>query len=155
MIKSSHLRQFIIKPALEAINSYSLDAEELLMFTCAAESLGGFLLHQINGPALGIFQMEPATYHDIWRNFINLKPRLSTMFATNLNLSTIPKEEELIYNLKLAAVMARTHYLRVKEPLPKHDDIEAIWNYYKKYYNTNLGKAKREEAVEKYLKYAK
>ena len=155
MISPEHLRLYVIKPALEAINAYSADAEELLMFTCAAESLGGFLLHQIKGPALGIFQMEPATYHDIWRNFIYNRPALATMLSKNLHTSLIPDESELITNLMLAATMARIHYMRNKEPLPKANDVDAIWEYYKKYYNTPLGKAKKNESIRKYLTHAK
>lgn len=155
MINNAQLREYVIKPALQSINSYSEDAEELLVFTCATESLGGSLLHQINGPALGIFQMEPGTYHDIWRNYIFHRNALLTMMTTNLNAPSIPPEKELITNLKLAAAMARIHYLRVKEPLPKKDNAEAIWNYYKKYYNTELGKATREDSLEKYKRYGK
>ena len=154
MINREQLRLDVIKPALEAINAYSKDAEELLMFTCATESLGGFLLRQIKGPALGIFQMEPATYHDIWRNFIYLKAPLSTMLSKNLNITTIPDEERMIYDLKFAAVMARIHYLRVKGPLPKANDVDGLWSYYKQHYNTPQGKATKQKAMQDYQKYA-
>ena len=154
MINREQLRAYIIRPALQAINSYSENAEELLMFTCATESLGGFLLRQIKGPALGIFQMEPATYHDIWRNFINLKPALATMMAKNLNITSIPNEERLVYDLKYSATIARIHYLRVSQPLPNKNDVDAMWDYYKKYYNTPLGKATKQKAIQDYQKYA-
>lgn len=65
MLDCSQFRALIIEPVLSKLQLYSKDAEELLVFTCAAESLGGTLLHQIQGPAVGIFQMEPNTYTDI------------------------------------------------------------------------------------------
>ena len=51
--------------------------------------------------------------------------------------------------------MARLHYRRRSEPLPQHTDIEAIWEYYKKYYNTHLGKAEKEESIKHYRKFVK
>jgi hypothetical protein len=43
----------------------SLNAIQLLMGTAAQESHLGTYLKQINGPALGVFQMEPNTEIDI------------------------------------------------------------------------------------------
>lgn len=77
------------------------------------------------------------------------------MLSKNLHTSLIPDESELITNLMLAATMARIHYMRNKEPLPKANDVDAIWEYYKKYYNTQLGKAKKNESIRKYLTHAK
>ena len=69
MIDNKQLRECIIKPTLDSLQMYSQAAEELLVFTCACESLGGTYLKQVKGPALGIYQMEPATYQDIWENY--------------------------------------------------------------------------------------
>lgn len=155
MISQAQLREYVIKPSLMSVNLYSEDAEELLMFTCSAESLGGFLLKQVQGPALGIYQMEPNTYHDIWRNFIFLRPSLNTIMSVKLGCTSIPEESLLITDLRLATVMTRINYLRVKDALPKKDDVNAIWAYYKQHYNTPLGKATKEDAIQKYLKYAR
>ena len=62
MIDNKQLRELIIGPSLDALQMYSKEAEEILVFTCASESLGGTYLKQVKGPALGIYQMEPATY---------------------------------------------------------------------------------------------
>ena len=150
MIKVSQLREFIIKPALESLVMYSQEAEELLVFTCAVESEGGSYLHQINGPALGIFQMEPKTYNDIWQNFINFKMDLKLKLLHNFEAPVMPPEDRMVYDLRFAAAMARIFYERVKQPLPAHDDLSGIWSYYKEFYNTLAGKAEYQHCLDAY-----
>lgn len=150
MIKSDHLREFIIKPALEKIQIYSPNDVELLMFTCATESRGGYFLKQEGGPALGIYQMEPLTYNDIWVNFINLKQSLLTMMINNFGCGRTPSEDRLVYDLEFATVMCRIHYMRNHEVIPDHQEADLIWSYYKRYYNTALGAAKKDESINAY-----
>lgn len=155
MIDNKQLRECIIKPTLDSLQMYSQAAEELLVFTCACESLGGTYLKQIKGPALGIYQMEPATYQDIWENYIKHSSSLIQLLALNFSAPSIPTPERMVFDLKFATAMARLHYRRRSEPLPQHNDIEAIWEYYKKYYNTHLGKAEKEESIKHYRKFVK
>jgi hypothetical protein len=150
MLDCSQFRTLIIEPVLSKLQIYSSKAEELLVFTCAAESLGGTLLHQIKGPALGIFQMEPNTYTDIWVNYIHGRNQLATLMALHLGCNKIPPIERMIYDLQFATAMARIHYLRFTGKLPEVKDVDGIWDYYKKNYNTEKGKAKKEEAIKKY-----
>src|SRR5690348_16020572 len=110
MINASQLREFIIKPVLYDLVLDSVDAEELLLFTCANESDGGTYLKQIHGPALGIYQMEPETYNDIWQNYIRNKSALNLKMVTHFNCNFVPSEERLIYDLKFATAMARIQY---------------------------------------------
>ena len=57
-----HLRE-MIQFVLMKYDLYSRNAEELLMLTAACESNLGHYFKQLGGgPALGIFQVEPATY---------------------------------------------------------------------------------------------
>lgn len=150
MLDCSQFRSLIIEPVLSKLKVYSKSAEELLVFTCAAESLGGTLLQQVKGPALGIFQMEPNTYTDIWVNYIRNRNQMATLMAIHFNCSKIPEVERLIYDLHFATAMARIHYLRMPGKLPEAGNIEGIWEYYKKYYNTEKGKAKKEDSIKKY-----
>jgi hypothetical protein len=155
MIDIKQLRELIIKPSLDKLQMYSDQAEELLVFTCACESLGGTYLKQVKGPALGIYQMEPATYTDIWQNFIKNQGSIVNMLSLNFNVISMPMPERMVYDLQYATAMARLHYRRVKAPLPDNKNVEAIWEYYKKYYNTELGKAEKETSIKHYLKYLK
>ena len=150
MFDCSQFRSLIIEPVISKMQLYSKDAEEILVFTCAAESLGGHYLAQVKGPAVGIYQMEPATYTDIWINFIRNRNSMATLLAIHFNCSRIPEVDRMIWDLNFATVMARIHYLRVKENLPSSTDVEGMWEYYKKYYNTVKGKASKEKSIEKY-----
>jgi hypothetical protein len=153
MLDSKQLRELIIIPALEDLQIYSEDAVELLVFTCAVESEGGTYLHQIKGPALGIYQMEPATYNDIWANYILLKSELSTILFHNFDVGRMPSEDRLIYDLRYATAMARLFYRRVSEALPNHNRIDDVWEYYKKYWNTYKGKAEYHTSINAYHRF--
>jgi hypothetical protein len=132
---------------------YSKAAVELMVFTCAAESNGGTYLKQIKGPAVGIYQMEPATYNDIWARFIRKRGDIGLLLSSQFDVFKLPDETRMIYDLNFATAMARIHYARVPLSLPEAGDDEAIWEYYKKYYNTPAGKAQREECLKKYYDY--
>ncbi len=142
---TKQLRIEIIKPALVFIGHYSKPAEDLVFGTACVESQCGEYICQLNGPAVGIFQMEPATHDDIYVNFLKYKPELKAkvmkLFAPGLSVA-----ENLKSNLMYAAAMCRIHYLRVSIPIP--NDLQGQAEYWKKYYNTAKGKG----SVEKYLK---
>ena len=152
MLIAAQLREFIIKPTLHDLVLDSNDAEELLIFTCANESLGGTYIKQVKGPALGIYQMEPTTYNDIWQNYIMKRPSLMMILATNFNAHLMPDEQRLMYDLRFATAMARIHYARVTEFLPSALCIDAIWSYYKKYYNCG-GAAQKSVAILNYQRF--
>ena len=137
-IDPTQFRQYIIRPALNLLEMHSPEAEALLLGTAAKESGLGRYVHQLGaGPALGVFQMEPATFHDIWRNYIRFNPGISNNLALRWPME--PEPEQMITDLVLAAVMCRLHYRRVAKPLPEHDDIKGLASYWKQYYNTSAG----------------
>lgn len=156
MFNIAQFREHLVVPALSKLHMYSKDAEELLVFTCAAESNGGTYLHQIKGPALGIYQCEPATHHDIWQNYLrhrgNLVQILALNFGVNYDGNTA---DRLIYDLHYATAICRLDYRREPEPLPNKDDVEGMWEYYKKYYNSSKGKAKKDRAIKAYESFSK
>lgn len=153
----SDLRR-LIKDVLTPHHMYSEAAEELLILTAATESLGGKYIFQIKGPARGIFQMEPATEHDILKNYVfykaNLRNALKTFVSFNVDGSFDFKvKEPLVYSLEYQILMARIHYLRDRFGLPEASDIDGLASYWKRVYNTYLGKGSPEKAVTKYLEY--
>jgi hypothetical protein len=153
MLDADQLISLVIKPALTDLVLLSDEAVELLVFTCAVESDGGTYLKQIGGPALGIYQMEPKTYNDIWQNYINHSSSLKLKLVLNFNAGFMPDEDRLIYDLRFATAMARIHYLRVAAPLPKLYDLDGLWSYYKAYYNTSKGKADYHNALNAYQRF--
>ena len=141
------LRQ-LIKDTLVPMALYSPDVEELLMSTCAQESLLGTYRHQVNGPAIGIFQDEPGDFNDIWDNFLR-NSKLGDMIGA-LASTQPPRPIELQNNDKFAIAICRAHYLRVKHPLPSASDLMGLWHYYKTYYNSVEGAATQEQFVQNY-----
>lgn len=150
MLNVAQFRELIVKSTLNDLLMYSENAEELMVFTCAVESLGGTYLRQVNGPALGIYQMEPQTYNDIWQNYIKTNGKLLMAFLSSFHIGFMPPEEMLIYDLRFATAMTRLFYRRILQPIPAATDIDGIWNYYKLYYNTAKGAAVKEDSIKKY-----
>jgi hypothetical protein len=136
----------LITDVLTEADLYSDSAVELLMLTCAVESNFGTYIKQINGPALGVFQMEPNTHKDIWTNYLKFKSGLRNAFVGY-------SPDKLREDLRYAILMTRVHYLRAPKPLPEADDVEGLANYWKRYYNTRLGKGTPEKAIKKYEEY--
>lgn len=133
---------------------YSPKAVELLMMTAAAETNLGFYIKQIKGPALGIFQMEPATHNDIFENWLVYKSDLFKRAVDSFYNEGMSDELNLMGNLPYQIVMARCHYLRNRAPIPEHWMLGELAKYYKHVWNTHLGDATPEKALRAYLKYA-
>lgn len=143
-LHTGQLREYVIRPTLKFIGHYSEAAEELLMLTAAAESELGHYIHQVGGPALGIYQMEPATHDDIHANWLRYKAMRDAVQQLGSEARDLPG------NLYYATAMARCHYLRVSEALPNPISPESLAQYWKDHYNTHQGAGTVAEAVEKY-----
>lgn len=151
MFDCGQFRSYIVRPTLKEMGLWSKEAEDLLVGTAAVESKLGTYLKQINGPALGVYQMEPATHKDIYQNYLRYKWDISEDMATDLGEDS----EGLVYDLQYATKMTRYHYRRVPEPLPNEKTFDskasytiALGSYWKEHYNTFKGKG----SVEKFTK---
>lgn len=141
----------LVTSTLQELGLGSQDAIELVLGTIAQESAYGKYRRQLgNGPALGICQMEPNTFHDVVSNFLHYK---KDIFDKILSVSSLTEFDvaQLENNDKFAICMCRAHYYRVREAIP--DNLEGWAAYWKKYYNTPLGAGKEEEYIEHYNKY--
>lgn len=148
-MRHQDLREYVIRPVLESLSLYSKSAEELLVFTAATESLMGYHLHQVKGPAVGIYQMEPTTHDDIWNNYLDYRE----IAAIVVDWAVCRSAQEMIWNLAYATAMARVHYYRFPEKLPSATDKEALAAYWKRAYNTPEGKGSVEKALCDYYRY--
>ena len=118
------------------------------MATCAQESLLGTYRHQEHGPAIGIFQMEPGDFNDLWQNYLSGK-RLGDEIG-GLASTQPPRPIEMERNDPFAIAMCRAHYERIPHPLPAATDLAGLWHYYKTYYNSVLGAATQDEFYRHY-----
>lgn len=138
MIDPFQFGLLIVRPALHRLGLQSLAAERLLLGTALVES-GLRHLKQIRGPALGFYQIEPATARDLTDNWLRFRPD----WAAKIELFVVPSQpriNQLVTNLTYATAIARLIYYRRPEPLPPADDLRGLAEYYKQYYNTPLGK---------------
>lgn len=138
----------VILPVLDYLELPKPEAAaELLLGTAIQESQAGHYIKQLgNGPALGIYQMEPATHDDIWTNYLAYHGTLANM-VERLRGTWPTKQQSLIYNLAYSTAMCRIHYYRVPAPLPLLGDLPAQAAYWKAHYNTRLGKGTTEEYI--------
>lgn len=144
MIDVQQFRERIVRPVLQHLDRHSPAAEDQVIGTAAQESLlGRFLRQHPTGPARGVYQMEPATHDDLWRNYLSHRRGLADLVA-RLRLNW---PDEMEGNLYYATAMCRVHYLRVRERLPEHGDVAGYARYWKLYYNTPLGKGTEQEFI--------
>lgn len=156
MICPLHLRQLIVDPVLKHLEMYSPAASNLMLGTCAQESRLGYFLMQVDshnrpqGPALGVFQVEPDTHDDIWDNYLNFREELSEKV---LGLCFRSEATEMIHNMKYATAIARIKYWRHPEPLPQAGDLLGLAHVWKNIYNSKLGKGTVDEYIDNYNRY--
>lgn len=140
----------VVRGAIErALERFHLPGDEavvrLLLMIAAHESGGFHFCKQVGGPALGLFQMEPATY----RATIEYLERTGRFSALSRRLSP----ERMVIDVEFAAAFARAYLSSFPESLPDADDLEALARYAKKYWNTEAGKATAEKYLNDFKKY--
>lgn len=129
---------------------YSQSAMNLMMGISAQETRLGVYLRQIGGgPGRGVFNMEIDTELDIWENYLAFRP----LFVSKLHKITggsYLSEYALEGNIPYQIIMTRLHLWRVKEPLAEADDINGHARYWKKHFNTKIGKGTVEQFIKNY-----
>lgn len=130
----SEFRSEIIDPTLKLLDLYSSSASNLLLGTALVES-GLTYRQQIGGgPARGYFQIEPATFHDVYGRYLKRKPTLLAR-VNSLLTAHMPPVDQLYENDRLGCAIARIRYLYSKVPLPDVNDIEGMGAYWVAHYN--------------------
>ncbi len=116
-----HLIKYIIEPTLHHIDLHSNAAVQLLAGTALVESNLEYL-HQIGGPARGLYQCEPATHSDVWVNFLAHRKPLADKII--MMKPAWPVGDDLLYDAFYATAICRVHYLRDPDPLPPNTDAK-------------------------------
>ncbi|KXV18208.1 hypothetical protein [Gluconobacter oxydans] len=136
------LKYEIVRPTLIALGLWSSAAENLLTGTALAESRAAYVRQVGGGPAVGLWQMEPATHDDCWTNFLNFpaQSRLATV-CTRMRAPDLSASAQLVTNLRYACAMARIRFYRARDALPASTDAAGLSVYHKLHYNTAQGAA--------------
>lgn len=139
----------IVEYALYRIDAYSDDALALVVRTGMAESgyraLKG---HGEGNPAIGFFQIEPATMNDMIDNYIKYRSHYKKNLISlgmNFEKDTIMS---VMSNIGVQAALCRIHYRRDKHSIPSWDDLEGQAKYWKRVYNTSLGRGTTKHFIE-------
>lgn len=152
------LRDCIVRPTLVALGLPGGEVAERLVMGTAAHESGGFrYIRQVGGgPALSLWQIEPATAEDAWDRCgearRNALENLGVGYPVRLEW-----EDVLPGNLYLGAALCRLiYYLKPftmsgrssKSATP--EDLAAIW---KRWWNTEEGAGHPEQFVQAYRAY--
>jgi len=153
MFTPEALRQIIrISLLLITYTKYPLwtaEAEEMLLMIAAHESGLGRNLSQIGGPALGIYQMEPDTLVDNYKNYL-FKRRIFLKQVQDITGTVNIDEKHLQYNPIYSTIHARIKLYRSPGKLPEANNIVDMAAYCKKYYNSLKGKATPKKYIDAY-----
>jgi hypothetical protein len=139
----------VIRPVVIALGTdQNPEAAIQLLLGTAIQESNLVARRQIGGgPALGLFQMEPATHDDCWANYLKYLPGLAGRVLVSSGLTIEPAATEMIENDRYAAAMCRVRYLRAPAELPTAGNLEALALYYKVFYNTPRGAATAQEFI--------
>jgi len=143
----------ILRPLLQYLDArvpglWSPAAERLVLGTAMQESHLRYL-KQIQGPAIGICQMERATWQDLRRW---LARRHVLRHAIDDWAIGEPDADEMEGNLYYALAMCRAHYRRVPAALPPANLPGQLATYWKAHYNTAAGKGRVADAMPHFVK---
>lgn len=147
-------KELVIRPTLQRLSEevnrpfWSEDAEDLVLATALAETG----LREIEqgrgrkrGPALGHFQIEPATHTSIWEHYLSRRFWLAEAIGKVSYIENdlwhkspergvqAPPHELLIGNLFYGVAICRTLYWQKEGPIPS--SIEGKAQYWLKHYN--------------------
>lgn len=122
----------------------------LMLATCYQETHMGKLRDRTRyGAGTGVMQFDEYPYNDIKRRSSRYYDICLKEF--NIDISKM-KYMELELSPLASIVMARIKYKLVPCAIPSWDDSGGVWSYYKKWYNSYLGKATIEEFEVSYKK---
>ena len=159
MIRAAAFARRVIAPAIEILAGVepridSPSARVLLLGTAIQES-GLAALEQRGGPALGFFQIEPATLADVYHRYL-AKRRPDLLAAVDgLKAPGIDAADQLAGNMLFACAIARIRFWMVPAPpLPAADDLDGLGEYWDRFYNRNPAHGTAAEWVAAYRRYA-
>tara|TARA_Y100001963_G_C6681504_1_gene400069 strand:- start:30 stop:518 length:489 start_codon:yes stop_codon:yes gene_type:complete len=154
MININQMRSLIERTCRGLGRKYaSKAAVDLVLVTGMVESRYEYLRQMNDGPAFSMHQIEKSTAVDTLVHYLKHRPKLMARCAevTMVDLKHWQNYDEELWskilevNIAAGIVHCRLKYWRVPKRLPS--SIEGQANYYKKYYNSDLGKADPEDFI--------
>ena len=129
----------IIDWTLKYLDMYSEDAADLIFKKGMSETGYKAIKQYGGGPALGFWQVEPATINDTIENYVKYRSKLEKLLIS-LGYDETHSEIRVMSNIALQVAFCRLKYRRDKNALPKACDLKGQAEYWKRVYNSHLGK---------------
>lgn len=107
-ICASDMREWIVKPCLEALDDYSPWAEQLLLATAAQESQLGSRCYSAADKGLGLYRITSEKHRELWDHYLVHFPDLASRqrgLASQQQFLLHP-DNELVTNLSYSTGMA-------------------------------------------------
>ena len=149
----NQLMNLVARPLYEKMHN-GMTGLEAFMMCVAHESTRGEFIHQVQGPALGIIQMEPLTHDDTWKEGDSIWDnalKVGIITAEEYVKAQHPPAERLIYDLQYNAFMFRQRLFMKPGKLPQ--DLKELSRYLKTHWNSALGKADELSYYRDYLEW--
>lgn len=125
MINYEQFKKYAVTPITRHFPSPRKATQHLMAFA-AHESVGATYMHQIKGPAMGPYQMEPPTKRLVDR-WVDRRDHATW----GMEVYHLAPMDELRTDLKCATWYARILLLADPSPLAPLDDWEAIYGIYR------------------------
>lgn len=144
------INSLIIKPALIACGLWSLEAQALVYGTALAETGFNYIkqIGNVTNGGLGFWQCQPSDHSDLkmWLRRYDKKGFQDRVLSACYMSSMATDDNELMWNIRYAAIVCRLHYARISEPIPKINDASKMCDFYVRLYNSG-GKSSMEKDV--------
>jgi hypothetical protein len=133
-IDREQFERVVVRPTLERLGLPNVEkATACLMAIAAWESRGGRYLVQVQGPALGIYQIEPQTERLIYERLIQSpSPHISIKVRGTVKAFMSGERGEMAWNHAYATAMARCLLYFDPAPLPHVDDVASIYETWRR-----------------------
>ena len=160
MVNIEQIKSLIKNTCLKLGDKYASDeAVNLLLATGVVESRYEYIRQLGDGPARSFWQVEPATYVDNLIHYLKHRPELMRKCAeaSMVNIKHWQDFDEKLWeeilekNIAAAIVHARLKYWRVPKRMPS--TLEGQADYWKKYYNSDLGAGTTKHFIKLVKKY--
>lgn len=139
-ICADELRNWVIRPTLEAMGVQSKSIENLLLGTAAHASGLGYVLHQTNEEGLryGLYGIDPNTHQKCWDKHLVLEPDTASYVRGLASQRGFLQEPhgELATNMAYATAIAWSIYLYrgLSYPLPHQCSAPLLAEYWARYF---------------------
>jgi hypothetical protein len=150
-VNPRQFRDYIVRPVVESLGLPTPERRiRLLLMTAAHESGGLNYVHQVRGPAKGIFQMEPATHDGLYSWVCNHVASERRNALLEHAIGRVGSAEQMVGNFYYAAAIAAFNYYSKPGALPGYANEMA--EYAKRYWNTSAGKATPSDYENAYIR---